>query len=115
MEPIQEYAASHNEQDRKSSLTLIGLISLTPVVIASLLIRAFPFDDVTIAEQRSIQAKQLSVRPDAQSDRKKVSFQSLEGLSAQDKKVLFFYAALGKSLRALGNAGEKNEVKRSSQ
>ena len=115
MEHIQEYVAFYNEQDRKSSLKLIGLISLMPVVIASLLICAFPSDDVTVAEQNSLETKQLSVLPDAQRNKKKVPLQSLEGLSAQDKKVLFFYAAFGKSLRAFGNDGQKNEDKRNSQ
>jgi hypothetical protein len=115
MEHVQEYVAFYKEQDRKSSLKYIGLISLMPVVIASVLICAFSFDDVTIAEQNSIEAKQLSVRPDAQRNRKKAPIQSLEGLSAQDKKVLFFYAAFGKSLRPFGNDKQKHEDKRNSQ
>ena len=57
MEHIQQYMTAYKEQDRKSSLKYIGLISLMPVVIALLLICAFPFDDLTIAEQYSVKAK----------------------------------------------------------
>jgi uncharacterized BrkB/YihY/UPF0761 family membrane protein len=74
MEHIQQYMSAYKEQDRNSSLKFVGLISLMPVVIVLLLICAFPFDDVTIAEQYS-KAKQLSVVPDAQRDRKRMLLQ----------------------------------------
>ena len=102
MEHIQQYMTAYKEQGRKSSLKYIGLISLMPVVIALLLICTFPFDDPTIAEQYSIKAKQLSVQPDARRDRKRVLLQPLQGLSAQEKYVVF-----GKSVRDPGNDGKK--------
>ena len=102
MEHIQQSMPAYNEQDRKSSLQYIGLISLMPVVIALLLICAFPSDDLTIAEQYSMKAKQLSVQPDAQRDKKRVLLQPLQGLSAQEKYVVF-----GKSVRDPGNDGKK--------
>ena len=107
MEHIQQYMTAYKEQDRKSSLKYIGLISLMPVVIALLLICAFPFDDLTIAEQYSIKAKQLSVQPDAQRDRKRVLLQPLEGLSAQEKYLLLHYVVSGKSVRDSGNDGKR--------
>ena len=74
MEHIQQYMSACKEQDRKSSLKYIGLISLVPVVIALLLISAFPFYYFTIAEQDSIKARQLSVQPDVQRDRERCCF-----------------------------------------
>ena len=107
MEHIQQYMTAYKEQDRKSSLKYIGLISLMPVVIALLLICAFPFDDLTIAEQYSIKARQLSVQPDVQRDRKKVLLQQLEGLSAQEKYLLLHYVVFGKSVKDSGNDGKR--------
>jgi hypothetical protein len=107
MAHIQQSMPANNEQDRKSSLKYIGLISLVPVVIALLLISAFPFYYLTIAEQYSIKAKQLSVQPDVQKDRKKVLLQQLEGLSAQEKYLLLHYVVFGKSVRDSGNDGKK--------
>jgi hypothetical protein len=115
MEYIHQYMAFDKEKDSKSSLKLVGLISLMPVVIALLLICAFPFDDVSITEQNSIKAKQLSFQSDAQRDRKRVAHQSLQGLSAQDKNLLFWCAAFVKSVRAIRNDGKKSEGKYSSQ
>jgi hypothetical protein len=106
MEYIQQYMTTCKEQDRKSSLKYIGLISLVPVVIALLLISAFPFYYLTIAEQYSIKARQLSVQPDAQSDRKRVLLQPLEGLSAQEKYLLLHYVVFRKSVRDSGNDGK---------
>lgn len=107
MEHIQQYMTAHKEQDRKSSLKYIGLISLMPVVIALLLICAFPFDDLTIAEQYSIKAKQLSVQPDARRDRKRGLLQPLQGLSAQEKYLLLHYVVFGKSVKDSGNDGKR--------
>jgi hypothetical protein len=107
MQHIQQYMTAYKEQDCKSSLKYIGLISLLPVVIALLLICAFPFDDLTIAEQYSIKAKQLSVQPDAQRDRKRGLLQPLEGLSAQEKYLLLHYVVFGKSVRDSGNDGKR--------
>jgi hypothetical protein len=107
MEHIQQYMTAHKEQDRKSSLKYIGLISLMPVVVVLLLICAFPFDDLTIAEQYSIKAKQLSVQPDARRDRKRGLLQPLEGLSAQEKYLLLHYMVFGKSVRDSGNDGKR--------
>ena len=105
MEHIQQYMTAHKKQDRNSLLKYIGLISLMPVVIALLLICAFPFDDFTIAEQYSIKARQLSVQPDVQRDRKRVLLQPLEGLSAKEKYFLLHYVVLGKPVKDSGNDG----------
>ena len=106
MEHIQQYMTACKEQDRKSSLKYIGLISLVPVVIALLLISAFPFYCLTIAEQYS-KAKQLSVQPDAQRDRKRALLQPLEGLSAQEKYLLLHYVVFGRSVRESGKDGKR--------
>jgi hypothetical protein len=90
-----------------SSLKYMGLIPLMPVVIALLLICVFPFDDLTIAEQYSIKAKQLSVQSDARRDRKRVLLQLLEGLSAKEKYLLLHYVVFGKSVRESGKDGKR--------
>jgi hypothetical protein len=115
MEHIQQYMAFYKEQETESSMKFIRLISLMPVVIVLLLICAFPLDDVSIGEQNCIKAMQLSVRSDAQRDRQRVPFQPLQGLSAQEKNLLFCYAAFGKSLRAFGNDVQKSGGKCNSQ
>ncbi len=102
MEHIQQYMAFYKEQETRSSLKFIGLISLMPLVIVLLLICAFPIDDVSITEQNSVKSQPLSVQSDSQRDRKKVPFQPLQGLSVQEKNLLFCYAAFGKSLSASG-------------
>jgi len=107
MEHIQQFVIVNKEKDHKSSLKFIGLISLIPILIFFSLICVFPFDNVTIAEQNSLTAKHFSVHSDAQKNTKRVPLQPLEGLSAQEKNLLLYYAVFGKSVRESGNDGKR--------
>jgi hypothetical protein len=107
MEHIQQFVIVKKDKDHKSSLKFIGLISLIPILIFFSLIRVFPFDNVTIEEQNSLTAKHLSVHSNAQKNRKRVPLQPLEGLSAQEKYLLLYYAVFGKSVRESGNDGKR--------